>query len=102
MITTKAELLAFLRTEHQRIREFGISRIGLFGSFLRDGAKPESDVDLLVEFAPGRKTFRSFMALALFLEDSLGRTVDLLTPESLSPHIGPKILSDIEYVSLAD
>lgn len=102
MIASKAELIGFIHREHRRIREFGILRIGLFGSFLRDAATPQSDVDLLVEFAPGRKTFRSFMALALYLEDSLGRTVDLLTPESLSPHIGPKILSAIEYVPLAD
>ncbi len=43
------------------------------------------------------KTFRSFMDLAFFLEDIFGRKVDLLTPEALSPHLGPKILAEVEY-----
>ena len=58
-----------------------------------------SDVDILVSFTPEKKTFDNFMHLGFFLEDLLGRTVDLVTTESLSPHIGPHILSEVEYVS---
>lgn len=74
------------------IRAFGVSRLALFGSVARDEARPESDVDVLVEFAPGEKTFDHFMGLALLLEDLLEHRVELLTPESLSPYIGPHIL----------
>jgi uncharacterized protein len=74
------------------IRRFGVRRLALFGSVLRNEARPDSDVDLLVEFGPGQKTFDHFMGLALFLEDLLERRVELLTPESLSPYIGPHIL----------
>jgi uncharacterized protein len=74
------------------IRAFGVRRLALFGSVLRNEARPDSDVDLLVEFAPGEKTFDHFMGLALFLEDLLEHRVELLTPESLSPYIGPHIL----------
>ena len=74
------------------IRRFGVRRLALFGSVLRNEARPDSDVDLLVEFAPGEKTFDHFMGLALFLEDLLEHRVELLTPESLSPYIGPHIL----------
>jgi uncharacterized protein len=74
------------------IRSFGVRRLALFGSVLRNEARADSDVDLLVEFAPGEKTFDHFMGLALFLEDLLKRRVELLTPESLSPYIGPHIL----------
>lgn len=74
------------------IRAFGVRRLALFGSVLRDEARPDSDVDLLVEFLPGEKTFDHFMGLALFLEDLLEHRVELLTPESLSPYIGPHIL----------
>lgn len=76
-----------------KIRAFGVQRLALFGSVLRNEARPDSDVDLLVEFIPGEKTFDHFMGLAEFLEDLLERKVELLTPESLSPYIGPHILT---------
>ena len=57
----------------------------------------ESDVDLLIEFKPGRKSFDNFINLSFFLEDMFGRKVDIVTPESLSPYIGPKILAEVEY-----
>ena len=75
----------------------GVERIGLFGSFVRGENTNESDVDVLVEFKSGEKTFDNFMNLAFFLEDVFGRKVDLVTRESLSPFIGPKILAEVEY-----
>jgi uncharacterized protein len=76
------------------IRALGVVRLALFGSVLRGDASAESDVDVLVEFSPGAKSFDTFMALAELLEDCLGRKVELMTPEGLSPHIGPKILAE--------
>jgi uncharacterized protein len=55
----------------------------------------------LVQFAPGAKTFDSFMALAFLLEDAMGRTVELVTKESLSPYIGNHILDEAENVRFA-
>ena len=75
---------------------FAISECGdlaLFGSVVRNEARADSDVDLLVEFAPGQKSFDRFMALADLLERSLGRSVELVTTEALSPYIGPHILA---------
>ena len=77
----------------------GVKRLGLFGSFVRGQQNANSDVDLLVEFEPGKKTFDNFLQLCLFLEGLLGRHVELLTPESLSPFIGPRIMGEVEYVS---
>ena len=76
---------------------FGVRRFGLFGSFARSEQDHESDIDILVDFDPEKTSFENFMNLAFFLEDLLGRKVDLVTPESLSPHIGPKILAEVEY-----
>ena len=59
-------------------------------------------MDLLVEFAPGEKSFDHFMALSFLLEDELGRPVELVTREALSPHIGPHILQNVEYVEIGD
>jgi len=60
----------------------------------RGEARPDRDVDLLVEFNPELKRFDRFIALAELLERLLGRRVELVTTEALSPFIGPPILAD--------
>ena len=68
--------------------------MALFGSVARGEANPESDVDLLVEFLPGEKSFDHFMALSDLLEQLLGHRIELVTFEALSPFIGPHILAE--------
>ena len=87
-----------LRQREPELRALGVRRLGLFGSFVRYEQGPESDVDLLLEFEPGRKSFDSFLAIGWLLEDLLQRRVDLLTPESLSPRLAPRILREVEDV----
>ena len=99
VVQTKADIVRALSEHRHRIDALGVRRVGLFGSFVRGDQKPESDVDLLVEFEPGRKTFDNYMQLAFLLEDLLQRRVELVTPEALSPYIGPKILKEVEYVT---
>lgn len=99
-VNTKEEALAVL-THHQAIiRRYGVHQYGLFGSFVRNEPTSVSDIDILVEFVPDQKTFDNFMNLAFFLEDVLGRRVDLITKESLSPCLGPHILQEVEYVPI--
>lgn len=69
-------------------RDFGVSRVALFGSTVRDEAREDSDLDLLVDFDVG-PTFDSFMELKFFLEDHLGLRVDLVTRRALKPRIRP-------------
>jgi len=69
-------------------RDFGVRRIALFGSTARDEAGQESDLDLLVDFEVG-PTFDSFMGLKFYLEDRLGKRVDLVTPNALKPRMRP-------------
>lgn len=103
MITaqTKADVLLVLSKHRSQILSLGVKRLGLFGSFVREQQNVKSDVDLLVEFEPGKKTFDHFMQLSVLLEDLLQRRVELITPEALSPYIGPYILKEVEYVALA-
>ncbi len=98
---TKGEILQILAENHGHMRELGVQRIGLFGSYVRGSQRPDSDIDLLVEFARGHKSFDRFMALSLFLEDLLQHRVELVTTESLSPYIGPHILNEVEYAPFA-
>lgn len=101
MIKTKQEILTVLEHNRTRLRAMGVKRIGLFGSFVRGEPRPDSDIDLLVEFEAGKKTFDGFIELCFFLEEVLQHKVELVTVESLSPYIGPHILKEVEYAGLA-
>ena len=100
-VSTKQEAVQRFQAVRQELRRFGVSSLGLFGSFVTGRQTPDSDVDVLVEFAPGQHSFDNFMELSFFLEDILGRKVDVVTSEALSPHIGPHILREVERVPLA-
>jgi predicted nucleotidyltransferase len=76
------------------VLRLGVSRLALFGSVARNTARLDSDVDVLVEFGAGQKTYDHFLDLADLLERALGRRVELVTPESLSPFLKPHILAD--------
>ena len=97
IVQNKEQISKRMIANRAEFDKLGVERFGLFGSFVRGDQTEQSDVDLIVEFRPGKKNFDSFMELSFLLEDILGRKVDLLTPESLSPHIGPKILAEVEY-----
>ncbi|MDP3469082.1 MAG: nucleotidyltransferase family protein [Daejeonella sp.] len=97
----KQDILDELSNQRHQLANFGVEQIGLFGSFVRDEANQESDIDLLVEMSKNRKTFRNFLALNYYLEEIFGRKVELVTKQSLSPYIGPHILRTVEYASLA-
>jgi len=98
-IQTKEDILQLIRENQAKIRSLGVRRIGVFGSFVRGEQRPGSDVDLLVEFEPQRKTFDHFMELAFFLEEAFQRRVEVVTTEALSPHLRPHILAEVEYVT---
>lgn len=76
------------------IRLLGVRRLALFGSVVRGEARPGSDVDLLVEFVPGQKSYEHYLDLADLLERAIGHPIDLVTAESLSPFLGPHILAE--------
>ncbi len=75
-------------------RRHGIRRLALFGSVLRGNARPDSDVDVLVEFEPGQTPGLRFIAIEDELSHLLGRKVDLNTPGFLSPHFRDRILRE--------
>lgn len=79
------------------LRQAGVKRAAVFGSFARGGATPKSDLDLLIEFA-GEKTLLDLIALKRRLEQALGMSVDIITYQSLSPLLRDAILR--EQISL--
>lgn len=77
-------------------RRHRIRRLALFGSILRDDFRPDSDVDMLVEFEPGATPGFAFFGLQRELSDMLGRKVDLNTAGSLSKYFRDEVLREAE------
>ncbi len=96
----KASIFDSILNQKFAIKKFGVKQLGLFGSYVRDEANAASDVDLLVEFEEGKKTYNNFISLAYYLEDLLGKRVELLTHQSLSPYLKSQILKEVEYVAI--
>jgi predicted nucleotidyltransferase len=93
----KNKIKRLLINNQNRLRALGIKRVGIFGSYVRGEENKESDIDLLVEFFDGEKTFDRFMELSYFLEKIMNHRIELVTPEGMSPYIAPHILKEIEY-----
>ena len=92
------DVLALLRQHEPELKgRFGVSKIGIFGSFARGEERPDSDVDILVTFQRDRKTFDNFMGTKFYLEDLFQRKVDLVTDAALKPLIRDPILQDVVY-----
>ena len=92
------EVLAILNALSVDYAGFGVKSLALFGSVARDEARPDSDVDILVEFdeAP---TFAQYMDFKFLLEDALGRSVDLVPRKTLRPQLRSNI--DLEAIPIA-
>jgi len=93
----RAGILDFLQRNKQKLaKDFGVTKIGLFGSYARGEAREDSDIDIAVEMDSDNK-FRSFFALKHFLEEEFGRRVDLGIESSIKPIAYRRIKEEIIY-----
>lgn len=87
----REDVLNSLRThKHVLVERFGVTGLSLFGSFARDQATDGSDVDILVEFGT-RATSRTYFGVQFYIEDLLGRRVDLVTDKALRSELRPYV-----------
>ena len=88
---SRDEVLALLRAHKPVLeRRFGVADLALFGSFARDRAGDESDVDILVRF-DGPATSKRYFGTQFYIEDLLGRSVDLATDSALRRELRPYV-----------
>lgn len=85
----------------QLCAQYHVRRFALFGSIIHDDFTPESDIDVLVEFEPGKTPGYGFIRLQLELEKLLGRRVDLNTPNMLSKYFKQEVLDEAEELYVA-
>jgi uncharacterized protein len=94
-MTNKEKITALIEEKRTYLEtEFGVKKIGLFGSYEKGTAKAESDIDLVIEF--GRPIGFRFFALAEYLEELLGAPVDILTPAGIAGIRVPRVAKDIQ------
>ena len=77
------------------MKQFGVRKIGLFGSYAKGKPREKSDIDVLVEFK--EKTFDNYMNLKFFLERLLKAKVDLVIYDALKPQLKPLIMNEVIY-----
>ena len=91
-----------LKVSKKQIEDFclrhHIRRLAVFGSALRPDFRPESDVDVLVEFEPGATPGLDFFKMQRELSEILGRKVDLNTAEDLSPYFRGEVMNEAEVL----
>ena len=98
----KKEVVELLRQNRDKLKEFGVKRVGIFGSAVRDELREDSDIDLIVEFEEGKGNLFNFYDFVEFVENLFGRKVDVLTPlgvESIRiKSVKERIKREVEYV----
>ncbi|MCL7422091.1 MAG: nucleotidyltransferase family protein [Methylobacter sp.] len=90
-------LTILTRVKPELMRRFGVTRLALFGSTVRDEARADSDVDILVSF-DGPATSRVYFGVQFYLEDKLGCPVDLVTEKAMRAELRPYIEQEAIYV----
>jgi len=94
----KQEIIKIIRKSKPEMEaQYGVQRLGLFGSYVREKQRKRSDIDILVTFKRDVDLF-DFLDLREYLENKLRAKVDLVMESALKPAIGKRILSEVEYV----
>lgn len=94
----KQEIIEIIRNSKPDMESlYGVQRLGLFGSYVKEKQRKKSDIDILVTFSRDIDLFE-FLDLREYLENQLHAKVDLVMESALKPAIGRRILSEVEYV----
>jgi len=96
---TKQDILEFLKEKKEYLnKKYGLVKIGLFGSFAREEANPQSDIDLAIDIKKEKKNIHNFFAIKRELEELFGRRVDLGFESSLKKSVKKYVEKEIVYV----
>ncbi|NOX46099.1 MAG: nucleotidyltransferase family protein [Chlorobi bacterium] len=97
-MTNKEYILSEMKQQKRELRNLGIVRIGLFGSYVREEQSEKSDIDILIEFEPEKENFDNYMSVYDILENLFrNEKIEIVTKNGLSPYIGPQILKEVIY-----
>ena len=93
------EILTYLkRNKRELAQQYGVTSIGLFGSYARNDAREDSDLDIAIEMIPEMKSLQNFLGLKRTLEKHFGISVDLGFESTLKPLVRDQVKNEILYV----
>jgi len=95
-MVSHTDILRQLEEHRIKFQQLGVLKLGLFGSAVRGQATDKSDLDFVVDFE--KKSFDAYMDLKFFLEDTFGRSVDLVISDTIKPRLKEAILKESIYV----
>ena len=95
---TRNDLISLIQKNRAQLTKFGVKSLSIFGSVARGEERPDSDVDMLVEF-DGATTFDRYMDTKFYLEELLSSRVDLVVSQALKPRLKENIMKDLIYVA---
>lgn len=96
LTTSRNDVFSTLQSNRASIKRYGVKSLALFGSAARNRLRKNSDVDVLVQFE--QPTWANYIGLKFYLQDLLGREVDLVTPKGLKPAVRSSVEKDLLYV----
>ena len=95
---TKRKILGALQKKKELLTQYGVKKIGLFGSYSKNKQQKDSDIDILVDFYSEQETFDNLMAIYDILENTFrDHKIEIVTKNGLSKNIGSYILKETEY-----
>lgn len=98
--SSREDVILALNAKFPVIRKlYGVKKIGLFGSVARGEERPGSDLDIEVEFETGMDTYQNFIGLSLYLDETLGRQVDLVLSRVLASYLRPELGAEFAALS---
>jgi uncharacterized protein len=98
-MTTKDNIVSIIKSQKRKFTKYGVLRIGLFGSYVRNEQSVKSDIDLLIDFDAEKENFDNYMAVCDLLEKLFqNEKVEIITKNGLSKYVGPTILNEVLYV----
>lgn len=95
-VSTREDVVSKIKANRRVLKRYSVRSLALFGSAARNKMRKSSDIDVLVQF--DKTTWANYIGLKFYLEDLLGRDVDLVTPKALKPATKPSIEKDLLYV----
>jgi predicted nucleotidyltransferase len=95
-VSNRDDVVTRIKANRHALKRYGVTSLALFGSVARNKMRKGSDIDILVQF--DQSTWDNYIGLKFYLEDLLGREVDLVTPKALKPATKPSIEKDLLYV----
>lgn len=97
----KQDIFKTIIDNKETIKSFGVTQIGLFGSYVRDEQTIESDIDFLVDIEKEKKTLKNFIDFCDLLESLfIDNKIDIVSKKGLSEFIGPHILKEVNYIEI--